>query len=69
MEVSQRDPNRLPCRLAPLEAFSDELAKDGLAAEVQPGYEPKTGRQSSTVAAVFASRCCGYVEPPSGEEL
>ena len=47
------------------EAFSNELAADGLAAEVQPHHTTWTGRQSSTVTAVFASRCCGYREPPT----
>ena len=33
-------PNWLPCQVAPLEAFNDELAEDGLAAIVQPDYAP-----------------------------
>ena len=63
------DPNHAPCRLAPLDAFSNELAGDGLAATVQPRHRPERGRESTTVAIVFASRCCGYVEPPTGPEL
>ena len=67
--VPGADPNWRPCEVAPLEAFDDELAQDGLAAQVQPDYLPETGRGSSTVRAVFASRCCGYVNPPTAEEL
>ena len=63
------DPNWQPCQVAPLEAFNDELAEDGLAAVVQPGYAPRTGRGATTVSAVFASRCCGYVNTPTAGEL
>ena len=69
MSRTYRDPNREPCRLAPLEAFSDELAENGLAARVQPHHQPRCGRESTTVSAVFASRCCGYREPPTAAEL
>ena len=44
MSRTYRDPNREPCRLAPLEAFSDELAENGLAARVQPHHQPRCGR-------------------------
>ena len=64
-----RDPNHAPCRLAPLEAFSDELAGNGLVARVQPRQQPMCGRESTTVSAVFAPRCCGYREPPTAAEL
>ncbi len=64
-----RNPNHAPCRLAPLEAFSDELAEDGLSARVQPQRRPKCGRESTTVSAVFASRCCRYRAPPTAAEL
>lgn len=67
--VPGADPNWRPCRVAPLEAFDDEIAEDGLAARVQPDYLPETGRESTTVRAVFASRCCGYVNPPTAGEL
>lgn len=30
MDRTYRSPNHAPCRLAPLEAFSDELAENGL---------------------------------------
>ena len=62
-------PNWLPCQVAPLEAFNDELAEDGLAAIVQPDYAPRTGRKSTTVETVFASRCCGYANAPTATEL
>ena len=64
-----RDPNRKPCRLAPLHAFSDSVAADGLAVWVQPDHHPQTGRRSTTVRGVFASRCCGYADPPTAEDL
>ena len=64
-----RNPNWEPCEVGPLEAFGDELAEDGLAAKVQPDYLVETGRDSTTVQAVFASRCCGYVQPPTAAEL
>ena len=64
-----RNPNREPCETGPLEAFSNELAEDGLAAQVQPDYCVETGRNSTTVQAVFASRCCGYRQPPTAAEL
>ena len=65
----ERHPNNAPCSLGPPEAFSNELAPDGLAAEVQPHHAPRTGRHSSTVTGVFASRCCGYRDPPTAAEL
>ena len=34
-------------------------------ARVQPHHQPKCGRESTKVSAVFASRCCGYRKPPS----
>ena len=42
-----RDPNHTPCRVAPLEAFSDELAPDGLAEWVQPYHLRDSGRMTS----------------------
>lgn len=69
MSKTCTDPNHAPCRLAPLETFSDELAENGMAVRVQPHQEPKCGRESTTVSAVFASRCCGYREPPTAAEL
>ena len=65
----ERHPNNTPCTLGPPEAFSNELAPDGLTAKVQPDHETRTGRESSTVTAVFASRCCGYRQPPTTAEL
>ena len=64
-----RDPNHRPCRVAPLEAFSDELAPDGLAGWVQPYHLPATGRESSMMRAVFLSNCAGYKRPPRHGEL
>ena len=58
-----------PCKLAPLEAFSDDIAPDGYAVWLQPDYIPRTGCKSTTVEAVFGSRCCGYKTPPTGREL
>ena len=58
MSRTYRNPNHAPCRLAPLETFGNELAENGLAVRVQPHHEPKCGRESTTVSAVFASRCC-----------
>ena len=69
MRPDDRHPNRRPCRLAPLEAFSNELAERGLAEQVQPGHDRRTGPESSTVTAVFQSRCCGYRQPPTATEL
>lgn len=63
------DPNWFPCEVAPLEAFSDELAEDGLGAWAQPEFVVETGRESSTVNLVFMSRCCGYQDPPTAGEL
>ena len=63
------DPNRRPCELAPIEAFSDDVAPDGRAAWLYGGDEPDLGRNSSTVRFVFASRCCGYRNPPTAGEL
>ena len=63
-----RDPNHMPCAIARPEAFSDALAADGLAERVQ-GRKPAIGRASATVTAVFASRCCGYRQPPTAAEL
>ena len=65
----ERHPNNTPCRLGPPGAFADELAADGLATKVQPGQTPRLGRDASTVTAVFASRCCGYRQPPTAPEL
>ena len=69
MSRTYRNPNHAPCRLAPLEAFSDELAENGLAVQVQPHHQPECGRESTTVNAVVASRCCGYRQPPTAAEL
>ena len=64
-----RDPDRRACRVAPLEAFSDELAPDGLAQWVQPHHLRRTGRESSTMHGVLLSNCAGYKDPPRGDEL
>lgn len=68
------DPDRMPCEVGPLEAFSDELAPDGLA-NVEPPKEQKSiisrgiGADSANVHSVFDSRCCGWLEPPTPGEL
>ena len=67
--TGSRDPNHTPCRVAPLEAFSDDLAPDGLAGWVQPFHLPAIGRESSTMRAVFLSNCAGYKRPPQDGEL
>lgn len=67
--LQSRDLNYRPCRVAPLEAFSDELAPTGLAEWVQPDHLRRTGRESSTLHRVFLSNCSGYRTPPQGAEL
>ena len=68
-DAASRDPNHRPCRVAPLEAFSDELAPDGLAEWVQPHHTRTTGRESSTTRIVLLSNCAGYKDPPTADEL
>ena len=55
--------------MAPLHAFSDEIAPDGLADWVQPHHLRRTGHESSTMHSVLLSNCAGYKNPPRGEEL
>lgn len=63
-------PNHRPCRLAPPEAFSDELARKGLRGELLPDRDPdRIETDSETVSRVFASRCAGDAQPPSAAEL
>ena len=64
------DPNQEPCRLAPLEAFSNELAPKELRQQLLPEREPNQIEVcSETVSRVFASRCAGDVKPPTAAEL
>ena len=64
------DPNREPCRLAPPEAFRNELAPTELRRRLQPEREPnQIEARSETVSRVFASRCAGDVKPPTAAEL
>ena len=64
------DPNQEPCRLAPPEAFRNELAPTELRRRLQPEREPnQIEARSETVSRVFASRCAGDVKPPTAAEL
>ena len=64
------DPNQEPCRLAPLEAFSNELAPKELRQQLLPEREPNQIEVcSETVSRVFASRCAGDVKPATAAEL
>ena len=63
------DPHHSACRVAPLEAFSDELAPDGLADWCKLHHRRRTGPSSSTMHGVLLSNCSGYQNPPRGEEL
>ena len=64
------DPNQRPCRLAPPEAFSNELAVKDLRARLRPERDADLiEERSETVSAVFASRCAGDRQPPTAKEL
>ena len=64
------DPNHEPCRLAPPEAFSNELAPEDMREQLHPRRDPsQIEERSETVSRVFASRCAGDVEPPTAAEL
>ena len=66
----ERHPNQRPCRLAPPEAFSNELAPKRLREELLPDRDPdRIETDSETVSRVFASRCAGDVQPPNAAEL
>ncbi len=60
-----------PCRLAPPEAFSNELADPGVYRRLHPDRDAamNTGRRSHTVRLVFHSRTAGYRRRPTSDEL
>ena len=69
------DPDRRPCEIGPLEAFSDEIAPEEFRREpyrrterigiVENGIK----EESAAVRSVFYSRCCGWAKPPTSEEF
>ena len=64
------DPNERPCRLAPPEAFSDELAAAALRQRLRPRRDPQdVEKRSETVTRVFGSRCAGEPHRSTATEL
>lgn len=61
--------NLRPCSVAPLEAFSDEIADDKAAERFHQRPCPGKGPDSEGVAFVFDSNCCGWETPPTSAEF
>lgn len=72
---SLTDPDRRPCEIGPLEAFSDEIAPEKFRRE--PYRTSALGgildngirEKSAAVTAVLNSRCCGWVNHPTSREF
>ena len=67
-----REEAPLPTRVTmpPLDRFSDEYAPEERLLELYPDAEPtRTGAQSQAVRGIICGGCCGWVEPPTSEEV